>query len=161
MKKGKLIFFCAKMGAGKSTKALDLSKNKPNILLSEDEWLSALYPNKIQSLDDYIHYSNLLKPQIKKIVGSILASGVDVIMDFPANTKKQRAWFKSIIETHKVKHELYYLDVTDEVCLKQIENRRIEQPDRKNTDTPEIFEAVTRYFEAPLKEEGFNILSEK
>ena len=90
MNKGELIFFCGKMGAGKSTKSIKIAQEKNAVLLSEDEWLESLYPNKVRSLDDYIKYSNLIKPQIKKLVQSILATGTDVVMDFPANTISQR-----------------------------------------------------------------------
>ena len=40
---GTLIFF-GKMGAGKSTKSKEVSITKNAVLLSEDEWLSILYP---------------------------------------------------------------------------------------------------------------------
>ena len=86
MDKGVLIFFCGKMGAGKSTQACDITVQRNAVLLSEDEWLQSIYPNKISSLKDYIKYSNQLKPQIKKLVQSILVVGTDVVMDFPANT---------------------------------------------------------------------------
>jgi len=41
---GKLIFFCGKMGAGKSTKSKEFASESNAVLLSEDEWLSILYP---------------------------------------------------------------------------------------------------------------------
>lgn len=66
MNKGELIFFCGKMGAGKSTKSSEIALDKSAVLLSEDEWLESLYPNKIRSLEEYIEYSSLIKPQIKK-----------------------------------------------------------------------------------------------
>ena len=56
MSKGVLTFFCGKMGAGKSTKANEIALKNKAILLSEDEWLSSLYPGKILSLNDYIEY---------------------------------------------------------------------------------------------------------
>jgi len=59
MNKGTLTFFCGKMGAGKSTKASEIAQKSNAVLLSEDEWLASLYPNKISSLNDYIEYSNL------------------------------------------------------------------------------------------------------
>ncbi len=37
------------MGAGKSTKSKQLAIEKHVVLLSEDEWLSSLYPNQITS----------------------------------------------------------------------------------------------------------------
>jgi shikimate kinase len=157
MKKGTLIFFCGKMGAGKSTKSRDMAQERNSVLLSEDEWLDSLYPNKIASLEDYIEYSNRLKPQIKKLVQSILVTGTDAVMDYPANTIYQREWFRSIFSEIEAPHELVYIDLPNEVCLKQIEKRRIEQPERAKTDTKEMFEQVTKYFLEPQSEEGFTI----
>lgn len=158
MSKGVLTFFCGKMGAGKSTKAIEIAREGNAVLLSEDEWLAALYPNKISSLNDYIEYSNLLKPQIKKLVQSILSSGTSVVMDFPANTLSQRDWFRSVFSEIEAPHSLVYIDLPNEICLKQIGKRCIEQPERATTDTAEMFELVTKYFIAPTPEEGFNII---
>ena len=157
MKKGELVFFCGKMGAGKSTKAREISHNRNAVLLSEDEWLASLYPSKVRSLDDYIKYSSLLKPQIKKLVQSILATGTDVVMDFPANTISQRNWFREIYSEIKAPHNIIYLDMPNDICLKQIAKRRIEQPERARTDTVEMFEAVTKFFAEPTPDEGFNV----
>ncbi|MBW4467113.1 MAG: ATP-binding protein [Pegethrix bostrychoides GSE-TBD4-15B] len=158
MSKGALTFFCGKMGAGKSTKASEIAREVNAVLLSEDEWLASLYPNKISSLNDYIEYSNLLKPQIKKLVQAILSSGTNVVMDFPANTLSQRDWFRSIFSEIEAPHSLVYIDLPNEICLKQIGKRCIEQPERAATDTAEMFEQVTKYFMAPTSEEGFNII---
>jgi len=67
-----LIFFCAKMGAGKSTKSKELALENNAVLLSEDEWLSILYPKQISSFDDHIKYSALLRPLIKSLIQKIL-----------------------------------------------------------------------------------------
>ena len=158
MNKGVLTFFCGKMGAGKSTKSCEIAKDRNAVLLSEDEWLESLYPNKIASLEDYIEFSNLLKPQIKRLVQAILVTGTDVVMDFPANTISQREWFRNIFSEIDAPHKLVYIDLSNENCLKRIEKRRIQQPERAATDTEEMFEAVTRYFIEPQTEEKFNII---
>ncbi|WP_210395102.1 AAA family ATPase [Motiliproteus sediminis] len=157
MKTGELTFFCGKMGAGKSTKAGELAQKQRAVLISEDEWLASLYPNKISSLEDYLKYSGLLKPMIKKLVQSILAAGTSVVLDFPANTTKQRTWFREVYSEVNAAHTLVYLDLPDEVCLRQIAKRRIEQPERSATDTNEMFEAVTKHFVPPEPEEGFRV----
>ncbi len=157
MKTGTLVFFCGKMGAGKSTLARKVSRERNAVLLSEDEWLAALYPDQIKSLKDYVNYAGLLKPMIKKLAQAILLTGTDVVMDFPGNTVSQRQAFREIFDGIQAEHQLHYLDVTDEVCLKQIAQRRLEHPERAATDTPEMFEQVTRHFVAPTSEEGFNI----
>lgn len=157
MKKGVLCFFCGKMGAGKTTASRAMAQERNAVLLSEDEWLESLYPKQISSLADYVTYSNRIKTQIKPLVQSILAAGTDVVMDFPANTLEQRDWFRGIYSEIDAPHELIYLDVSNETCLAQIEQRRIDQPERHKTDTVEIFEQVTKYFVEPVPGEGFNM----
>ncbi len=156
-KQGTLIFFCGKMGAGKSTKAISLTKEYNAILLSEDEWLSAIYPEEIKVFADYIKYSSRLKPLLKKHVQNLLNYGISVVMDFPGNTRNQRAWFKEIFSEYEIPHKLYYLEVSDELCLKQIEQRKKINPSRADFDTEEVFHQVNSYFQPPTEEEGFNI----
>ena len=155
---GKLFFFCGKMGAGKSTRSRLVARDNNALLIAEDDWLTAHYPELIHTFDDYIKYSALIRPFIKSHVQGLLSLGVNVVMDFPANTVKQRAWFTSLCtETHS-KHELWYLDVSDAQCLAQIAQRRVEQPQRAKFDTEAVFRQVTRYFEAPTGSENLNIV---
>jgi len=155
--KGTLIFFCGKMGSGKSTYSKKLASELNAVLLSEDEWLSAIYPEEIKNFDDYIKYSSRLKPLLEGHVRRILHSGVSVVMDFPGNTKKQRSWFKEIFFEDQILHRLIYLQAEDQLCLKRIEQRRQDSPERARFDTEEVFHQVTRYFQAPTDDEEFNI----
>ncbi|WP_455385225.1 AAA family ATPase [Acidihalobacter prosperus] len=157
MSKGTLIFFCGKMGAGKTTKSREIAETKNAVWVSEDEWLEAAYPQKIASLEDYIKYSALLRPPIKKLVQSILAAGTDVVMDYPANTIQQRNWLRSIYSEVQAPHELIHIDLPNDLCIKRIAKRRAEQPERAETDTNEMFEQVTKYFMEPTADEGFNL----
>lgn len=157
MQVGTLILFSGKMGAGKSTKSKQVGQERNAVLISEDEWLSKLYPNQITSFDDYIHYSSLLKPLVKSHVLELLKTGTSVVMDFPANTVKQRKWFKELITEANAPNELIYLNVSNDVCLRQIEKRRLEQPERAIYDTESMFFEVTQYFQPPDQSEGFNL----
>lgn len=157
MQKGRLIFFCGKMGAGKTTKSIELKQNLNAVLFSEDEWLGSMYPNAIKTIQDYVKYSNQLKPLVKSTVQNILTVGTNVVMDFPGNTASQRNWFKEIYTEIGASHELVFIDVPDELCLHQIEKRRSEQPERSATDTVEMFCAMLQYFEPPNSSEGFNV----
>ena len=159
--KGKLILFCGKMGAGKTTLSRSIASESNAVLISEDEWLSSHYPNQINSFEDYRSYSQLIKPFVKKHVQSILTAGVDVVMDFPANTIRQRKWLLSLCNEIGSDHELIYLNVSDEICLAQIAKRSQEQPERSQFDKPEVFYEVTKYFEAPSEKEGLNIIERK
>lgn len=155
---GKLFFFCGKMGAGKSTLSKQVAAEHRAVLISEDDWLAAHYPHQIKTLDDYIRFSSAIKPFIKAHVAHILTSGANVVMDFPANTRAQRAWFSSMIADAGCDHELIYLDLTDAQCLSQIDQRRLEQPERAAFDNEATFKQVTQYFEAPQDDEAFHIV---
>ncbi len=155
--KGTLIFFCGKMGAGKSTYAKKLANELSAVFLSEDEWLSCLYPEEIKNFGDYIKYSARLRPLLKAHVRRILLSGLSVVMDFPGNTKKQRAWFKEIFSAGQIPHKLVYLKADDQLCIKQLEQRRMNSPERAHFDTAEVFHQVTAYFQEPTDEEGFYV----
>jgi len=144
------------MGAGKSTKSKSVALERNAVLISEDEWLAKLYPDQIRSFDDYIKYSGLLRPLIKIHVQNILSTGTSVVMDFPANTKKQREWFNNLSMEVESESELIYLNVSDALCIKQIAQRSLEQPSRAAFDTEEMFHHVTKYFEEPDENEFSN-----
>jgi len=154
---GTLTFFCGKMGAGKSTYSQKLASETGAILLSEDDWLAALYPDEIKSLSDYQKYSARLKPLLASHLQATLLRGISVVLDFPGNTRQQRLWFKEIVSCHNIPHRLVYLEMDDSSCLLQIGQRRLSHPERTQFDTDAIFHQVTAHFETPATDEGFDI----
>ncbi len=146
------------MGAGKTTEAEWMATQHQALLLSEDEWLSLLYPGKISTFDDYLEYSKRLKPLVKQHVQQALKNGIDVVMDFPANTLSQRQWFKVLYQEIAAPHKLVYLNVSDEVCLKQIKQRSKQQPHRAAFDHEAMFYQVSSYFQPPEEAEGYNLI---
>jgi predicted kinase len=78
MHKPTLHFFCGKAASGKSTLAKKLAKENNAVLISEDIWLSRLYPNEINSLQDYIDYSRRLRLVVAPIVQEILERGLQL-----------------------------------------------------------------------------------
>lgn len=155
--KGTLTFFCGKMGAGKSTLSQEIASKEGAILLSEDEWLKSIYPDEIKNFEDYVKYSSRLKPIMKRHIQDLLNTGNSVVMDFPGNTIKQRAWIKEVYTECGCSHRLIYLEASDDLCIKRILNRSILLPERALFDTEAVFRHVTRYFQPPSDNEGFNI----
>lgn len=145
------------MGAGKTTASVSLARNITAVRISEDEWLSVLYPNLINTFDDYLHYSSRVKQLLFEHVANILKSGADVVMDFPANTLKQRKWFLDLAKYAGSDTELIYLRASDELCLSRIAARRIEQPERAVFDNEAVFFEVSRLFKEPMEHEGIKI----
>ena len=145
------------MGSGKSTLSCAIAHQKGAVLLSEDEWLKAIYPEEIENFEDYIKYSSRLKPLFKCYAQNMLNAGVSVVMDFPANTVNQRTWFKEIYAEHNILHKLIYLEVSDEQCLQQLKKRSKTNPERVRFDTEEVFRKVNSYFQPPSDDECFNV----
>ncbi|HEY5724629.1 MAG TPA: ATP-binding protein [Methylomirabilota bacterium] len=154
----KLIFLCGKMAAGKSTLARDLAERENAILLVQDEFLDGLYPGEITHIPGFVKYSSRLKKALERHVIALLEKGMSVVLDFPGNTKAQRAWFRGILERAKVEHELHFVDASDAVCKRQLRDRSRNLPPGAPWTTDAEFEAITVYFQPPSEDEGFNVV---
>ena len=153
-----LLFLCGKMAAGKSTLARELARAHKAVLLEEDHFLDALFPGEIHAIADYVTYSVRLRHALTEPIVSLLRNGMSVVLDFPANTPNQRQWFRQLIDRAETAHELHYLDVPDEVCKAQLKERSRSLPPGSPFTTEAEFEAVTKYFQPPSAEEGFNVV---
>lgn len=159
-RKGTLIFLCGKMAAGKSTLSKELAKREGTVLLAQDELLEALFPGEIVDLAAFVKYSNRIQHALAPLICSVLVKGVSVVLDFPANTRKQRAWFRHLIERAGVRHELRFIDVPDELCKRQLRQRNEQRglPPGTKWTTDADFDEVTAYFDPPAAEECFNVI---
>ena len=104
-----LTCFCGKMGAGKTTRSRIEAAEKNAVLLSEDVWLAAHYPDQIHTFDDYLKYARQIRGFVRQHVQAILGTGTNVVMDFPANTRQQRQWFVQLCAEIACELELVYL----------------------------------------------------
>ncbi|MEH6477348.1 MAG: ATP-binding protein [Sneathiella sp.] len=152
-----LHFFCGKLAAGKSTLASELAQREGAILISEDLWLSRLFPEEIKTFEHYLTCSARLKRILHSHVSDLLKSGSKVVMDFPGNTRAQRAWFKSLVRDAGVDHCLHYIEKSNAECLIHLKKRNRDRPEGSKFTSPEEFMMVTGYFEPPKGEEGFTL----
>src|SRR5882757_2098339 len=103
----KLFFLCGKMAAGKSTLARELAQTHDAILLVQDELLSKLFPGEIVDIAGFVKCSSRLRDAVATHICALLSRGISVVLDFPGNTKAQRAWFRELFERANVDHELH------------------------------------------------------
>ena len=157
MSTGTLYIFCGKMASGKSTLARQIAEQSASTLISEDALLAALYPGEIHDVASYVHFSGKLKAAMQPVLIDLLRNGTSVVLDFPANTVKQRAWMNNLLKQTDAHHELHYLNCSDDSCKARLKIRAQQEPERHATDTAEMFDAMTRYFEPPSDDEGFDI----
>lgn len=154
----KLIFLCGKMAAGKSTLARELARKHDAILLVQDDFLLNLFPGEIVDVPSFVEYSSRLRNALEEPIGSLLSRGVSVVLDFPGNTRAQRAWFRKLFERADVDHELHFIDVSDEQCKRQLKARSQNLPENAAWTTEAEFEAITKHFQRPLDDEGFHVI---
>lgn len=158
MSKGTLYIFCGKMASGKSTLAKRIAQQNSSTLISEDELLGTLYPDQVVDVSSYIEFSGKVKLAIKRLLIDLLNNGTSIVLDFPANTVIQRKWIRDIVVQAGAHSEFHYLNCSDGICKAQLKERAVTEPERHATDTEEMFNAISRYFEAPSDDEGFDIL---
>jgi predicted kinase len=154
----KLIFLCGKMAAGKSTLARDLAQRENAVLLVQDEFLDRLFPGEITDIPGFVQYSSRLRTAIGPHICDLLSKGISVVLDFPGNTKAQRAWFRELFERANAAHELHFVDASDVLCKRQLKARNQDLPAGTPWTTEAEFEAITVYFQPPSEDEGFNVI---
>src|SRR5688500_2819504 len=138
-RKGKLFFFCGKMAAGKSTLSRELAQREDAVLLAEDQFLERLFPGQIVDIAAYVTYSSRVRDALSPHIGSLLSMGVSVVLDFPGNTRRQRAWFRRLIDDARAEHELHFIDASDALCIRQLKDRgRHLPPDSRWTGEAEF-----------------------
>jgi predicted kinase len=154
----KLVFLCGKMAAGKSTLARDLAQREDAILLVQDEFLDSLFPGEITDIAGFVKCSTRVKDALAPHICALLSKGISVVLDFPANTKAQRAWFRGIFERANVEHELHFVDASDALCRIQLNDRSRHRPPGSPWTTEAEFDAITVYFQPPSEDEKFNVV---
>lgn len=150
-----LHFFCGKAGAGKSTLAAAIARETGALLIAEDVWLARLYGDRMRTFDDYVTFAARLCTVVGPLAADVLASGRDVVMDFQANTRRRRAWFRTVFEPVGAAHVLHLLPASDATCLARIARRNVERPEGSHHLTEADFHHVTSFFEPPGDDEAF------
>jgi predicted kinase len=153
-----LYLMCGKMAAGKSTLARELAHSTQALLWIQDEFLEALFPGEIVSVADYVRCSARLRDAVGPRVQELLARNLSIVLDFPANTRTQRAWFRELIERTGVRHEMHYIDVPHAVCKRQLRQRSETLPPGTPWTSDAEFDAITAYFEEPGPDERFTVI---
>src|ERR1700738_5041114 len=108
-----VYLICGKLCAGKATLARQLASRPATLLISEDHWTSHLFAGDLKTIEDYGRLSARLRAAMGPHIVDILRHGLSVVLDFPANTVKNRDWMRSLIAAAQVAHELHLLDISD------------------------------------------------
>ncbi|MFO2464328.1 ATP-binding protein [Pseudomonas sp. 15FMM2] len=152
-----LHLMCGKIASGKSTLAKTLAVEHAAIVLSEDHWLSRLYPGEIRSIADYLQCAQKIRGVVGPLVINLLESGVCVVLDFPANTIADRAWLRGLALSARTAHCLHLLEVSDDTCRARLHARN-QQGDHDFAATDAEFDLITSHFCVPHPDEELVIM---
>ncbi len=157
MTPGTLHVTCGKMAAGKTTYAQGFAREIGAVLVVWDLWLQRLYPTEIAGFDDFLRYSGRLRSTMAPHLAGLLERGLDVVLDFPANTPASRGWVRGIAQAAGAPTVLHFVDTPDARCLAQLARRNRELPEGSIPMSPEDFTSITALFVPPDPGEGFTI----
>ncbi len=151
-----LHLICGRIAAGKSTLAARLSRPSQTLCLSEDDWLAALYGDRMTTLQDYVEVSAKLRQVMAPHITELLSAGLSVVLDYHANTVENRQWMRDCAQQAKAEVLLHLLDVDEETCWHRLEarNARGEHPFQP---TRAQFSQICKHFTPPQSSEGFAI----
>ncbi len=152
-----LHLLVGKIAAGKSTLAAELGQAPATVVISEDQWLAALFADELNCVSDYVRCSARLRVALEPHLIVLLQSGLSVVLDFPANTIAMRTWLRGLLDKAGCAHQLHFLDVPDHVCRDRLHKRNA-AGSHAFAATDEQFDLITKHFVAPSAEEGFQVV---
>ena len=155
-----LHLVCGKIAAGKSTLCARLAERPGTVLIAEDFWLKRLYGEEMREVADYVRVSAKLRAAMGPHVADLLGAGLDVVLDYPANTVATRAFWKGVADAAGAAHRLHLLEVPDEICRARLRRRNADGVHEFAGVTPEQFDLITSYFQLPAEEEGLAVVRE-
>jgi hypothetical protein len=137
--------------------ARQLAARPATLLISQDHWMSILFPTENRTIEDFAQLTARLRAAMGPHVIDILRQNISVVLDFPANTLKWRNWMRSLITEANVAHELHVLDVSDAICKQRLRQRNEsgKHPYEVSEGTYDLFMS---YFVLPAADEGFSVI---
>ena len=141
------------VGAGKSTFALGLARERRAVRLTLDDWMSRLFSPDRPERDVvpwYVERAARTVEQIWIVAESVLAAERDVILEIGLLSRRERAAFYERAAASGVALTVHVLDAPREVRRERVEARNREKGTTFSMIVPAaIFEMASDMWEAP------------
>jgi predicted kinase len=154
---GTLHLLCGKIAAGKSTLCARLADAPGTVAIGQDRWLNSLFGDELKEVADYVRIAPRLNAGLGPHVTDLLSAGLDIVLDFPANTRATRAFWRDAANSAGARVLLHFVDVPDEVCRKRLRRRNAEGGHEFAASDAQ-FDQITAYFQPPEEDEGLAIV---
>ncbi|MBE6612079.1 MAG: ATP-binding protein [Ruminococcaceae bacterium] len=117
----KLIAVCGKICSGKTTYAAKLKNERRAALLSVDEVMLTMFGQHTGEMHDT--YAARTKEYLLRKAAELVASGMDVILDWGFWTAAGRAEIRAFCADSGIECELHCIDIPDAVWQARIRSR--------------------------------------
>jgi predicted kinase len=147
-----LTLICGLPGAGKTTLARQLERERPALRLCPDEWIAQILadPADIAELDR-------LRDPIEAIQWGVaaraLALGVNVVLEWGFWSREERARYRAWGEALGARVELRYLEVGRDELWARLERRNADLPPGTFAITAEQLDLWISWFQPPSPDE--------
>jgi predicted kinase len=141
------------VGAGKSTFARALSRERRAVRLTLDEWMTTLFrPDRPDHgvAPWYVERSARCIEQIWTVAEAVLGSGTTVVLELGLLTRRERESFYERVTTSGVPLTVHVVDAARAVRRERVaERNRVRGPTFSMPVPPEIFELASDRWEEP------------
>ena len=139
-------------GAGKTTLARQLERERPALRLTPDEWITPLFgPNLAQATLDACR--DPVESVQWQVAAQALTLGVDVVLDFGFWSKRERNDFRSRAAALGACSEIRFLDVPLSVLASRLARRNADLPAHAFHVSEAQLELWASSFERPTVDE--------
>jgi predicted kinase len=145
-----LYMLCGLPGAGKTTLARRLERERGAFRLAEDDWMIRLFGSADGHGDEQ---RERIKAVQWEIAERILRLGGNVVLDWAFWLRSERDDYRARASALGASAELYYLDVPREELLRRLTERDLARPADSFPVTADELEIWTTMFEPPTVDE--------
>lgn len=146
------------VGAGKSTFALQLSREHRAVRLTLDDWMAQLYGADerpaVGRIEWYVERRDRCLAQIWKLTQQLCAVGTHVVLELGLIQRKEREAFYARVDEAGLGLTVYVLDAPREVRRERVLRRNQEKGETFSMEVPPyFFELASDMWEPPQDDE--------
>jgi predicted kinase len=146
------------VGAGKSTFALQLSREHRAVRLTLDDWMARLFGKEerpaVGRLEWYVERRDRCLELIWKLAKELIGVGTNVVLEIGLIQRKEREEFYARVDEEGLGLTVYVLDAPRELRRERVQRRNQEKGETFSMEVPPyFFELASDMWEPPEEDE--------
>jgi predicted kinase len=152
-----LHLVCGPVGAGKTTYAVRLARERSAVHFSIDDWMSTLFwldAPKPSTLEWAVERTQRCDRQILRVCAELARVGVDAVADLGFMKREHRELFRCQAETVGFQVMLHVVEADVAERRKRVKRRNTNAGEAMSVEVPDdIFDWAETWYEAPAGDE--------